>query len=108
MKATTIRFIKSNKKIIKLKFEEITIIKSIGNYVEIFTDGEKKYVYYRSLKDLINVLPDEFMRIHNSFIVNLMNIDFLDENHVILKGTKIAVGKTYKKCLANTIEHYLL
>lgn len=108
MNAKRIRFIKSNKKIIKLHFDEIAIIKSLGNYVEIFTVGEKKYVYYRSLKDLINILPEEFMRIHNSFIVNLMNIDVLDENHVILNGTKVAVGKTYRKCLANTIESYLL
>lgn len=102
------RFIKSNKKIIKLRFDDVTVIKSLGNYVEIFAIEGKKYIYYRSLKDLIDILPDEFMRIHNYFIINLMNIDVLEDNFVILKGTKIAVGKNYKKCLANTIDSFLL
>ncbi len=60
-------FIKSNKKLIKLRFDEVVFIKGLGNYVEIAMSGGEKYVYYRSLKELINSLPEEFMRIHNCF-----------------------------------------
>lgn len=63
-------FIKTDKKLVKLNFNEITVIKGLGNYVEIQTTENKKYIYYKSLKDLIENLPNEFMRVHNSHIVN--------------------------------------
>ena len=100
-------FIKTDKKLIKLYFNEITVIKGLGNYVEIITEN-KKYIYYKSLKDLIENLPDEFMRVHNSYIVNLTNIDILEDNHIILKNVKVAVGKSYKECLNSSINKYML
>lgn len=108
MKSENFTFIKTDKKLVKLYFDEITIIRSLGNYVEILTTENKKYVYYKSLKDLIENLPDEFMRVHNSHIVNLTNIDILEDNHIILKNVKVAVGKSYKECLNSSINKFLL
>jgi DNA-binding LytR/AlgR family response regulator len=108
MKNEKFTFIKSDKKLIKIYFDEITIIKGLGNYVEILTTENKKYIYYKSLKDLIENLPDEFMRVHNSYIVNLTNIDILENNHIILKNVKIAVGKSYKECLNSSINKFML
>jgi DNA-binding LytR/AlgR family response regulator len=101
-------FIKTDKKVIKLHFDAIAVIKGLGNYVQIITVDNTKYTYYKSLKDLIDKLPDEFMRVHNSSIVNLTNIDSIEDNHVIAKGNKITVGKTYKECLASAIERLML
>ena len=108
MKNEKFTFIKSDKKLIKIYFDEITIIKGLGNYVEILTTENKKYIYYKSLKDLIENLPNEFMRVHNSYIVNLTNIDILEDNHIILKNIKVAVGKSYKECLNSSINKFLL
>lgn len=108
MKNEKFTFIKSDKKLIKIYFDEITIIKGLGNYVEILTTENKKYIYYKSLKDLIENLPDEFMRVHNSYIVNLTNIDILEDNHIILKNVKIAVGKSYKECLNSSLNKFML
>ncbi|POR21519.1 transcriptional regulator, partial [Flavobacterium columnare] len=44
-------FIKTDKKLIKLDFENILFIKGLGNYVEIFVKNNKKYTYYKTLKD---------------------------------------------------------
>jgi len=108
MKNEKFTFIKTNKKLIKLYFDEITVIKGLGNYVEILTTENKKYIYYKSLKDLIENLPNEFMRVHNSYIVNLSNIDILEDNHIILKDVKVAVGKSYKECLNSSINKFML
>lgn len=108
MKNEKFTFIKSDKKLIKIYFDEITIIKGLGNYVEILTTENKKYTYYKSLKDLIENLPNEFMRVHNSYIVNLTNIDVLEDNHIILKNVKIAVGKSYKECLNSSLNKFML
>ena len=108
MKSEDFTFIKTDKKIVKLYFDEITIIKGLGNYVEILTTENKKYIYYKSLKDLIENLPNEFMRVHNSHIVNLTNIDTLEDNHIIIKNVKVAVGKSYKECLNSSINKFML
>lgn len=101
-------FIKSDKKFIKLYFDDISIIKGLGNYVEILTKDEKKFVYYKSLKELINKLPEEFMRVHNSYIINLKNVDYFQDNQFFIGNQKISVAKSYKDCLLESLEKLLL
>lgn len=101
-------FIKTNKKLIKISFDDILFIKGLGNYVEIFVNDNKKYVYYKSLKDLIEKLPDEFMRVHHSSIVNLKNVESVEDNHLVIGENKITVAKSYKDCLLSSIEKLLL
>ena len=108
MKEEKFTFIKTDKKIVKLHFDSIAVIKGLGNYVQIITIENIKHTYYKSLKDLIDVLPNEFMRVHNSFIVNLTNIDSIEDNHIIAKGNKITIGKTYKDCLTKAINKFML
>ncbi len=100
--------IKSGKKLIKLRFDDMLFIKGLGNYVEIVIKDETKYIYYKSLKELINKLPDDFMRVHNSYIVNLKNVDFVEDNHFVIGKHKITIAKTYKECLSKRINAMLL
>jgi len=104
----TFTFIKTDKKFVKLYFDDISVIKGLGNYVEIFTVLDKKFIYYKSLKSLIEKLPDEFMRVHNSYIINLKNVEYFEDNQLIIGNHKIAVAKSYKDCLLESIEKLLL
>ncbi|WP_172283029.1 LytR/AlgR family response regulator transcription factor [Chryseobacterium sp. LAM-KRS1] len=101
-------FIKTDKKLIKLFFDDIIVIKGLGNYVEIYTRDQKRYIYYKTLKDLIENLPDEFMRIHNSYIVNLTNIESFENNQIMYKDLKITVAKSYRECFTNTLHRMML
>jgi DNA-binding LytR/AlgR family response regulator len=101
-------FIKADKKLIKLDFDDILFVKGLGNYVEIVVKKNKKYVYYKTLKDLIDKLPDEFMRVHNSSIVNLKNVECIEDNHLIIGEHKITIAKSYRNCVFNSVEKLLL
>lgn len=101
-------FIKSDRKLIKLNFDDILFVKGLGNYVEIFVKNSKKHIYYKSLKELIDQLPNEFMRVHNSYIINLKNVDYIEDNHLIIENHKVTIAKSYKECLLNRIEKLLL
>lgn len=101
-------FIKTDKKLVKLFFKDINVIKGLGNYVEVHTIDQKKYIYYRTLKDLIETLPEEFMRVHNSYIVNLTNIESFEDNQLLCGNLKINVAKSYKDCLLETISKMML
>ncbi|MBV8326792.1 LytTR family DNA-binding domain-containing protein [Chryseobacterium sp.] len=108
MQARTFAFIKTDKKLIKLFFKDITVIKGLGNYVEIHTTEGKRYLYYKTLKDLIEDLPEEFMRVHNSYIVNLINVEYFEDNQLICGSLKITVARTYKECLHKAIGSMML
>ncbi|WP_421798329.1 LytR/AlgR family response regulator transcription factor [Haliscomenobacter sp.] len=101
-------FIKSDKKFIKLFFDNITIIKGSGNYVEIYTTFNKRFIYYKSMKDLIKSLPNEFMRVHNSYIVNLINVEYYEDNQISINDLKITVAKTYRDCLIRALNKRML
>ncbi|OCA78306.1 transcriptional regulator [Chryseobacterium contaminans] len=108
MENRTFAFIKTDKKLVKLFFKDISIIKGLGNYVEVHTIHQNRYIYYRTLKDLIENLPEEFMRVHNSYIVNLTNIESFEDNHLLCGDLKIAVAKSYKDCLLEAISKMML
>lgn len=108
MENRTFAFIKTDKKLVKIFFKDIVVIKGLGNYVEVHTIDGKRYIYYRTLKDLIENLPHEFMRVHNSYIVNLTNIDSFEDNQLVCGNLKITVAKSYKDCLLDTISKMML
>lgn len=101
-------FIKTDKKMIRLFYDDLTVIKGLGNYVEISTTTGKKYVYYKALKELIEDLPDQFMRIHNSYIINLTNVECFENNQLTLGDVKISVAKSYRECLATSLNNMML
>ncbi|MEM8895868.1 MAG: LytTR family DNA-binding domain-containing protein [Bacteroidota bacterium] len=92
---------------IKICFDDILVVKGLGNYVEIITNQEK-HIYYRSLKDLIEILPDRFMRVHLSYIINLEHVDYVEDQQIHLKGNKISVGPSYRECLTKALDARLL
>lgn len=108
MKHNNFAFIKSDKKFIKLFFDDIMVIKGLGNYVEIYTTSNKKFIYYKTMKDLIQGLPNEFMRIHNSYIVNLTNVEYYEDSQISIKDLKITVAKSYRECLINSLNKRML
>lgn len=108
MENRTFAFIKTDKKLVKLFFKDISIIKGLGNYVEVYTINQNKYIYYRTLKDLIENLPEEFMRVHNSYIINLTNIESLEDNQLLCGDLKITVARSYKDCLLKAINKMML
>ena len=93
--ATSI-FVKSDKKLIKLNFEDINYIEAYGNYIKIYTD--KMILTPQTLSDFLEKLPLHFIRIHKSFAINFQCLEMLDGNQVLLQNqTKLVVGKSYRK-----------
>lgn len=100
-------FIKSEKKLIKIRFDAIILIRGLGNYIEIITTG-KRFLYYKSLKAVIDALPDYFMRVHNSYIINLSHVEGLEDNNLLMRNNHVPVGKNYRGCLASMLNKLML
>lgn len=89
-------YIKSNGAVIKLYLNEILWVKSANEYLIIYT-STKKYMIYSTILNFMNKLPDYFMRVHRSHIINSKKINSFIDNHVNIAHYKIKVSKTYLK-----------
>jgi len=95
-------FVKSNKKIIKVNFNDISHVEAYGNYVKIYTD--KMILTPLTLSEFLKKLPDSFIRIHKSFIINFNSLKLIDGNQVVLQDhIKIPIGKSYRKQILDRI-----
>ena len=89
-------FVKSSGQQHKINFDEILYVESIKDYVNIKTD-KQEYIVLDTLKSLESHLPENFARVHKSFILNLDKIEKIDVRNVFLNsGKEIPIGETYK------------
>ena len=96
-------FIKSDQKLIKIKFVDIEYIEGMKDYVKIFT-RERRIVTLHTMKFFEANLPvGEFARIHKSYIINLDSIKSIAGNEVELRQQKLPIGSSYKENLLSRI-----
>ena len=58
-------------------------------------------IILENLKNLENLLPKYFKRIHKSYIVNLQKITSIDGNKVFIEKFLVNIGETYKVSFQN-------
>ena len=101
-------FVKADKKLIRLKYNEIQYVEGLKDYVIIKTDTGR-IITLQTMKSLEEKLPSPtFMRIHRSYIVNLEKISAVVGNmvEVIEKGQPklLPIGKNYRDELEKVVE----
>lgn len=89
--------IKADKKHVLLKLADLQYLESLGNYVKVWRNLEF-ILTPRTLSSFEEqLLSDNFIRIHKSYILNKQYIHYLQGNVIYLKnGTQLPVGKSYK------------
>jgi two-component system LytT family response regulator len=98
-------FIKDGTKLIKVELNAIRYIKGQREYVTIFTK-DKKIMSLQVLKSLEGMLPVEFIRVHNSYIVAFAAIDAVIKNKIQIGQEFIPIGITYKKRFFEELQRY--
>ena len=97
-------FVKDGTKLVKIRLSDILYIEGLKDYVSIYT-REKKIVTLQTLKSLETQLPDnQFIRIHNSYIVSLEGIDAIDKERVQIGKSFLPISDTYRKAFKEFIE----
>jgi len=99
-------FLKVDKKLVKIKFEDIFFIESLKDYIKVFTKSGD-YLAHKSLSAITEELPkNQFLRLHRSFTVALDKIQALEGNSVLVTNKRIPIGRKYinhaKEVILNT------
>jgi len=98
-------FIKTDKKMQKVLFDEILYIEAMKDYVKIWTKTDR-IITLSNIKNFMEKLPAEhFIRIHKSYAIALDKIDAIKQKQLEIAGKDIPVGNTYKNLLFNLLRN---
>lgn len=89
-------YVNSNRKYIKIAFDQVLYIESLKDYVRIHTLTDK-VMTKEKISEFIERLPAYFIRIHRSFIVNTQKVTAFTNHDVEINGQEIPIGISYKK-----------
>ncbi len=97
-------FLKTDYRIVKVNIPDIRYVEAMSEYLKVWIEGEAKpIITLLSMKKMEERLPDYFMRIHRSYIINLNKIQEVNKNRVFLDDVDIPIGDIYKE----TFQAYL-
>lgn len=102
-KVKTHFFLKGDKKIHQIHFEEILFIEAYGNYTKVYLEDEM-IVSHEKISVMENLLPiPDFLRVHKSFIVAIKKIKVIEGNRIFIREHQVPIGQTYKNGLMKRI-----
>jgi DNA-binding LytR/AlgR family response regulator len=94
-----------DKKIHKVKLDEITYMKAQGDYVQVFV-RDNTLLVHETLTHILERLPGKrFVRIHKSYVVAIDKFDYIEGNMLILGKTTLPIGNTYRDSFLRSIKH---
>lgn len=91
-------FIKVDSRYIRVKLSDIRFIKGYGEYLQVFVvDKANPLVTLSSFASIRECLPDNFLQVHRSYIVNMNHAEQIERSRVIMDSENyIPVGDSYK------------
>ena len=92
-------FLKTEYKVVRLSISDIRYVEGMSEYLKIHVEGQPKpLIVLLSMKKMEERLPNFFMRIHRSYIINLKKIQEVNKNRVIMdRDTWLPIGDNYRE-----------
>lgn len=87
----------SNRQKVRIPFDEILYIESLSDYIKVHSQNRDEVLSKEKIGVLDEKLPEQFLRIHRSFIINTQKITRHSSNEVELGGIQLNIGRSYKK-----------
>lgn len=97
-------FVKHDGAMISVKPREILYAESYDNYTFIYTQNQK-FLVSQTLKSIEEKLkPSGFVRVHKSWLINILSIDSIAQGQVHIQSKKIPLGRAFKANLFDQIQ----
>ena len=99
-------FLKTDYRIIKVNISDIRYVEAMSEYLKVWLEGEQKpIITLLSMKKMEERLPQNFLRIHRSYIINLDKIQEVNKNRVIMDSeTYLPIGDLYKEAFQSYLD----
>jgi DNA-binding LytR/AlgR family response regulator len=99
-------FVRSERKMIKIDFNDINYIESLSDYIKIYTH-EKTIITRETISNIEAKLPNkDFIRTHRSFLVSVSKIESFTNEFIEINKKAIPISRTYKKSVSEILERF--
>ena len=89
-------YLRVDRKMIKVLFNDILYIEGLRDYIRIFTTS-KTIITKHLLASLEEMLPsDSFLRIHRSYIISISKIDSFNSDTIEIGKKELPIGRLFK------------
>lgn len=98
-------FLKTDHKVVRISISSIRYVEGMAEYLKIHIDGQRPLIVLLSMKKMEERLPDNFLRIHRSYIVNMRKVQEVTKNRIVMDAdTYLPVGDIYKDALGKYLD----
>lgn len=92
-------YIKSGSQLYKVNTNDILYLEKDGNYLTFHTK-DKKILSRQNMKDVFDIVsPEEFIRVHKSFVVAVKHMEIIESHQIKIGSAKIPIGRNYREDL---------
>ena len=89
-------YVQSNKKNIKVLFDDVIYVESIKDYIKIHQKNKSTLVIKYGITAFSKKLDNRFVRVHRSYIVNKQKVTAFTKQDIEIDNIEIPIGDFYK------------
>jgi DNA-binding LytR/AlgR family response regulator len=105
VKEKTEMYVKSEGRFIRVSFNELAAVQTLGDYLTLFLNDGSKLIVHSTLSAMEQKLtPKYFMKVHRSYIVNLSAIKDIEDHSLLINDIVIPVSRAYRTELKNRLD----
>ena len=93
---STFMFVRSDRKMVKVDFEDIFYVESLSDYVKIITT-DNTIITRETITNLEEKLNKNFIRIHRSYLVPLNKITSYTNEFIEINKKALPISRSYKE-----------
>ena len=93
---------------VRIEIEDIDYIEGLKDYIKIYTNNGKNYVTKSSMKNISERLPQNFVRAHKSYIVNIEHVSALKNNMIVIGQQQIPLSASNKNMVLERLQNNFL
>ncbi len=98
-------FVRSERKMVKVNFDEILYVESLSDYIKICTQNNT-IITRETITNVEAKLPSQqFLRVHRSYIVSLKRIDSYTNEFIEITQKAIPISRKYKDVVLKKLEN---
>lgn len=89
--------VRSNRQSKKVMHKDIQYVESLSDYVKIHTrHNDSPIITKAKISHIESELPNMFLRIHRSFVVNLNHVSSFNADHIVIGSTQLPISRSYR------------